>query len=342
MTVGGKQGIEEGRWMALGATLLMVFTLPPVLTACEGNGGGEIQASGTVEAREADLGFQVGGRVEWIGPAEGDAVREGEEVARLDREELLARREVAVAQLAAARALLKEMHTGFRPQEIAEGEAALRGAEERLADANRDMERARRLYEGGAVSQEMLDKAETAARVAETAVDQATERVRILREGPRRERVAAQEAGVAQAQAALAQVEAALSNARVVVPFAGVVTIKHREPGETVSPGLPVLTVMDPEDRWVRIYVREDRMGQVRLGQEATITSDSYPDRSYRGEVVFISSEAEFTPRNVQTTEERVKLVYAVKVRIAEDPDQELKAGIPADVVLVGTGESGV
>jgi HlyD family secretion protein len=115
------------------------------------------------------------------------------------------------------------------------------------------------------------------------------------------------------------------------------VTVRHREPGETVSSGVPVLTVMDPEDRWVRIYVREDRIGEVSLGQSATITSDTYPDRSYSGEVVFIASEAEFTPRNVQTTEERVKLVYAVKVRITGDPSHHLKPGIPADVVLSGT-----
>ena len=90
----------------------------------------------------------------------------------------------------------------------------------------------------------------------------------------------------------------------VTVPFPGIVTIRHREPGETVSPGLPVLTVMDPEDRWVRIYVREDRIGEVSLGQAATISSDTYSDRTYEGEVVFIANEAEFTPRNVQTTEE--------------------------------------
>jgi len=211
-----------------------------------------------------------------------------------------------------------------------------------MADAQRDLERARRLFDGGAVSREALDKAETAARVAESAVDQARERVRLLEEGPRRERIAAQQAVVAQAEAAVAQVDAALSNSLVTIPFQGVVTIRHREPGETVSPGAPVLTIMDPEDRWVRIYVREDRVGEVYLGQPASITSDTYGDRTYRGEVIFISSEAEFTPRNVQTTEERVKLVYAVKVQITEDPTHDLKAGIPADVVLEGSGESGV
>jgi HlyD family secretion protein len=96
---------------------------------------------------------------------------------------------------------------------------------------------------------------------------------------------------------------------------------------------------MDPEDRWVRIYVRQDRIGEVSLGQAASISSDTYPERSYAGEVIFIANDAEFTPRNVQTTEERVKLVYAVKVRITDDPSHDLKAGIPADVVLMGAGE---
>ncbi|MFH1764627.1 MAG: HlyD family efflux transporter periplasmic adaptor subunit [Gemmatimonadota bacterium] len=342
VTIGGRDcpGLER-RGVGFRGAFLLALGFAPLLISCGGERSGEIQASGTVEAREADLGFQIAGRIGWIGPNDGDPVREGDEVARLDTEELDARRRAAEGQMEAARALLAEMASGFRPGEIAEGQAALRGTEEQMADARRDLDRARRLFDGGAISREMLDKAETVARVVESAVDQARERVLILEEGPRQERVAAQRAMVSQAEAAVAQVDAALSNARITVPFPGVVTIKHREPGETVAPGLPVLTVMDPEDRWVRIYVREDRIGEVQLGQEATITSDTYPDRTYRGKVIFIANESEFTPRNVQTTEERVKLVYAVKVRITEDPSHDLKAGIPADVVLAGTGESG-
>jgi HlyD family secretion protein len=99
-----------------------------------------------------------------------------------------------------------------------------------------------------------------------------------------------------------------------------------------------VLTLLDPDDRWVRIYVREDVVGRVQLGMTASVTSDTYPERTFDGEVVFIASEAEFTPRNVQTAEERTKLVYAVKVRITSDPDFILKPGIPADVRLVERG----
>ena len=102
-----------------------------------------------------------------------------------------------------------------------------------------------------------------------------------------------------------------------------------------MGPGAPVFSLLDPDDRWVRIYVREDEIGRVQLGQQAQIRADTYPDRVYDGEVVFIGSEAEFTPRNVQTQEERTRLVYPVKVRITGDAGFELKPGIPADVVLV-------
>jgi HlyD family secretion protein len=312
-----------------------------ILAGCGGNGDGRIQASGTVEATDADLGFQMAGRIESISVREGDSVRSGQEVAALDQSELLARRRAAEAQGSAARALLAEMQTGFRDEEIAEGRAALRQAEEREEDARRDRDRAQRLFDGGSISQEMLDKAQTAFQVAEAAVEQAQQRFAILQEGVRPERIAAQRALVDQAEASVAQIDAALQNSVVTVPFPGLVTVRHREPGETASPGLPVLTIMDPEDRWVRIYVREDRIGEVSLGQTASITSDTYPEREYEGEVVFIASEAEFTPRNVQTTEERVKLVYAIKVRITGDPSHDLKAGIPADVVLHGAEAPG-
>ena len=99
-----------------------------------------------------------------------------------------------------------------------------------------------------------------------------------------------------------------------------------------------VITLMDPENRWVRIYVREDEIGRIQIGQRAVISSDTYPDRMYEGEVIFIGSEAEFTPRNVQTAEERIKLVYPVKVRITGDPEFELKPGVPADVTLIEAG----
>lgn len=147
--------------------------------------------------------------------------------------------------------------------------------------------------------------------------------------------LAAARAQVAQAEAAVATLDATLANSRILAPFAGVVTLRHREPGEIAGAGAAVVTLMNPDDRWVRIYVPENRLGRVALGAAAEITSDTFPGKRYAGEVAFIASSAEFTPKNVQTTEERVKLVYAVKVRITGDPSQELKPGLPADVRLV-------
>lgn len=295
---------------------------------------GEIAASGTVEATEAQLGFQVPGRIDTLTVDEGARVTAGQLLARLDRAELDARRAQAAAQLGAARALLSELLAGSRAEDVAQARAIAAAAADRFGDAQRDLERTRTLFQGGAVSQEMMDKAQTACDVARAQRDQTAQALRLVEAGPRPERIAAQRAVVAQAEAAVRQLDATLANAEVRAPFDGVVSVKDREIGETVGAGTPILTLSNLGDRWVRIYVREDRIGAVRLGQRADITADTYPDKHYPGEVSYIASEAEFTPRTVQTTEERVKLVYAVKVRITGDAAIDLKPGIPADVRL--------
>ena len=314
----------------LAVAALLYFVLRPRGDA------GALDASGTVEATDAQLGFQAAGRIDTILVDEGDRVKTGQLLARLDVSELTARRAQAVAQLAAARAGLTELEHGSRSQEVQQGRDALAAAEQKLADARRDLDRTRRLFDGGAVSREALDKAQTAFDVAQSSRDQSAQALQLLEVGPRPERIAAQRAAVAQAHATVAQIDAMLANAQIRAPFGGVVSVKDREIGETVSGGAPVLTVTNLDDRWVRIYIPETRVGAVHLGEGATITADTYKGKLYRGAVSFIASEAEFTPKNVQTTDERVKLVYAVKVRITSDSTYDLKPGIPADVQLGG------
>jgi HlyD family secretion protein len=320
--------------IAVAAAVLVVAALVVTIALWDRGATDTVAASGTVEATEADLGFQVPGRIDSIRVQEGDSVTGGQELAWLDRTELLARRHQAEAQLATARARLSELERGFRSEEIAQGRAATRAAAQRLADARRDLERVRRLFEGGAVSRQQLDDAETALTVAEADHDRAQEQLRILEQGPRSEQIAAQRAVLAQARATVAQLDASLANTVVRAPFDGIVTVRHREPGEIVGAGAPVLTIMNPDDRWIRIYVRGDEVGRLSLGRGAEITADAYPDRTYTGAVSFIASEAEFTPRNVQTTAERVKLVYRVKVRVTGDATFDLKPGLPADVQI--------
>ena len=312
--------------LGLGAGLLVV--------GCGRNHSGGVVASGTIEATEADLGFQAAGRIDSILVHEGDLVRPGDRLASLDRREVAARRTAAAAQLSAQQARLAELERGYRPEEIAQVQAALRAAERRFADAERDRTRSRNLFDGGAISQQSLDGAETAYAVAEADRDRLREQARLFQEGPRQEQIAAQRAVVAQASATVEQAEAFLAFAEITAPFAGTISRRLREPGEVVSPGLPVLTLINPGDRWIRIYIREDELGRVSLGQPASIRIDTFPDRTYQGQVSFIASEAEFTPRNVQTAEERVKLVYRVKVRVVADSALDLKPGLSADVEL--------
>jgi HlyD family secretion protein len=314
------------------AVLVLVLVLVPVLRRIGQHG--RLTASGTVEATEAQLGFMVPGRIDSIRVREGDRVEAGASLASLDRVEAGARRAQAAAALAAAGAQLEEMERGSRREEIAQARAAREAAQQRLADAQLDYQRTDALIRNHVVSQQTFDKAKTALDVARAQADQAEEQYRLVVAGPRRERVEAARAQVAQAEAALRATDAALANMVIRAPFGGVVTVRHREPGEIVGAGAAVVSLMNRDDRWVRIYVSEARIGAVHTGQDATITSDTFQGRTYPGRVVYISSEAEFTPKNVQTEEERVKLVYAVKVRITGDPAFELKPGMPADVRL--------
>jgi HlyD family secretion protein len=324
--------MKDKRLIAVPVAVVLLALVGWLLARGPGDERAQIEASGTIEGTEADLGFQVGGRVAQVNVREGDVVTAGAMLARLDAAELEARKAAAVAQAEAARALLSELERGARPEELRQTQSGVAAAQQKMEESEAALARTRRLFEGGAVSREQLDQAETIYTVARTQYQQAREQLALVNSGPRSERIEAQRATVRQADANVAQVQASIDNALIRAPFAGVVTVRHREPGESVSPGAPVLTVMNTSDRWVRIYVREDQVGRVRIGAPATIRSDSHPGREFNGRVTFVSSEAEFTPRNVQTAEERVKLVYAVKVAILADTALQLKPGVPADV----------
>jgi HlyD family secretion protein len=290
-------------------------------------------ASGTVEATEADVGFGVGGTVAEVLVEEGDAVTGGQTLARLDAQELKARLAAAEAQVGVAGAQLEELRRGPRAEEIAQARAVVAGIVEQLEEARRAAARAAALYQAGAISAQAQEQAATRVGVLEAQRAQAAEQLRALEVGTRRERIAGATSSVRQAEAAAAQASAALDHTTAKSPWPGLVTERHREPGETVAAGVPIVTVLNPADRWVRVYIGETAIARVVPGQPATIHADGL-ESSFDGRVVHVASEAEFTPRNVQTPEERSRLVYAVKVRILGDPELRLKPGMPVDVRL--------
>lgn len=272
-----------------------------------------------------------------------------------------ARIDQARADLAAREARLAELRSGSRRQEEQMAVAQAREAEANLKNMRTEFERQEALFEQGITARQALDTARTAFEVAAERHRNALERLDLVKEGPRQEEIRRAEADVRQAIAALrlaetgeievvrarqeletlgaevARDQAALDAALVQLdytvlrsPKRGVVLRKHVEPGEVIAAGTPVVTLADLRDVWLEIYVPEPRLGLVKLGQAAEVTTDSYPGKVYRGTVTFVSAEAEFTPKNVQTQEERVKLVFAVKITL-DNPDQELKPGMPAD-----------
>jgi len=299
---------------------------------------GAIVASGTVEATEADVGFQTGGRIEEVLVVEGDRVTARQPLARLDGAELEARLAAAEAQVEVARAQLTELREGARPEEMAQARAAVTAAAQRLETARTEAGRARRLFDGGAISRQALDEANTQLAVVEAQHVQAAEQLLALERGTRTERIAAATAQLHQAEAVMEQIDAVLASAVALSPWPGIVTTRHREPGETVAPGTPVITVLNPDDRWVRVYIGEADLVRLSLGQRVAIIADGLPDMRFAGSVSHIAEQAEFTPRNVQTPEERSRLVYAVKVRVLEDAELRLKTGMPVDVRIETAG----
>jgi HlyD family secretion protein len=193
-----------------------------------------------------------------------------------------------------------------------------------------DYDRAQRLYGKDAVSTQDRDLAETALKRAEAAFQATRQRYNQAVEGSRKEDIAIARANLREAHAnrGLSRVNWEYTTLRA--PFAGVITVRQAELGEVVVPGTPVVTLADLDHIWLRAYVAETDLGRIRWGQEATIATDTYPGKQYRGRVSFISSNAEFTPKSVQTYKERVTLVYRIKIDI-DNPNHELKPGMPAD-----------
>lgn len=266
--------------------------------------------------------------------------------------------------LRAAEERLGMLKAGFRTQEIEEGRANLRQAEARLEIARLTRDRYRGLLADGAIANQDLDRAESDLQAAEGAVRAARERLNILEEGSRpedirmaqaeRDRAAAAleaaranaatldlrqqdvrvaEAVVREAQANVRRLETQVAELKVFAPLAATVLTKAVEAGEVVAAGKPLVLLGDLDHPWIKIYVPETQLGKVGLGAPARVLVDSFPNQPFRGTVTWISDQAEFTPKNVQTAEERVNLVYAVKIMI-QNAERKLKAGMPADAEL--------
>ncbi len=360
------------------------------------NSGKAIQVSGNIELTEVNIAFKTSGKLMERTVDEGDVVKKGQVIARLDRDQLLAQREreaaglnSAISQFAQAetslawqkenmagdveqrkadldsyQARLQELKNGSRPQEIQEAKAAVDSAQSEYDRAKRDWDRAQTLYKNDDISTAQYDQYRNRWESSDAALKQAKERQALVLAGPRVEQI---EAAAAQVQRALGSLKMAESNALEIKrreqeltfrrseierakanvalidtqladttaasPVDGVVLVKAADVGEVLAAGTTVVTIGDIDHPWLRAYINETDLGRVKLGAKAKITTDSYPGKVYEGRVSFIASEAEFTPKQIQTQEERVKLVYRIKIDV-DNPRHELKSNMPADAEI--------
>ena len=288
---------------------------------------------GTVDARQVDLSFQVGGRIARLLTDEGRTVRAGDAVAELDAADLRLAAERAAAQSESARKALAALKAGARPQELRVAAAALAqaGADERFAQ--QEVSRTAQLVDQHFVSPQQMDRVRSTADAARARVEQARESLALLRAGARKEDVERASADVAAAETAQRSIERQLGYVTLPSPSDGTVSVRLADAGQVVAAGQPVFRIAQLSRPWVRAYLAEPDLARVQLGQRAEVRVDGLPGKVFAARLSFISPQAEFTPKTVETRALRVDLVYRVTVDV-DDPGRLLKIGMPADVVL--------
>ena len=294
---------------------------------------GTLLVSGNIEAHESVLGFKVPGRIVELPVEEGQWVEAGAVLARLDAADYRQQVSVDEAALRVRNAELALALAGSREQEI---EVAQRNVADAAADLKQkelDFQRAQELHQKDVVSAQFRDQAETNLKRSRAVYERTQQTLSQVQEGTRKEQIAIARANVTQAQERLRLSRVNFEYSELRAPRAGVVTVRQAELGEVVNPATPVVTLADLDNVWLRAYVNETDLGRIRWGQEATLNTDTYPDKSYRGRISFIASQAEFTPKSVQTFKERVTLVYRIKIDI-DNPNHEFKPGMPADATI--------
>jgi HlyD family secretion protein len=285
---------------------------------------------GNVDIRDVEMAFRQSGRLARLTVEEGDRVEPGELLGELDAQPFHEALAVAEAQARQASAELQKLRRGYRSHEVAETAQSVRQAEAALAFAEGELKRQSAVVTSGATTQHAHDQARSARDQAAAQLAAAKAALGLKREGYRHEDISAAEARLAWAEAAVAQARTALADTRLFSPAAATVLTRVREPGSMVNAASPVYTLSLRAPVYVRAYVGEPQLGLVVPGTAVTVRSDS-SDKTYQGQVGFVSPRAEFTPKSVETTELRTDLVYRLRIVVA-DPDDALRQGMPVTI----------
>ncbi len=289
------------------------------LFGCNSHDGETISATGTIEATEITLSAQSGGQVKNIITDEGDIVRTDDTLLIIDDTDWRFQLEQARGGYETAEAQFRLALKGTREEDVIQSEANYENARD-------DLKRMEDLFRARSISEKQLDDARTRFTVSQQIWEK-------MKRGSRQEEIDAARAHRDQTKAQMASLQKKVNDCIVVSPIAGTITKRYVEQGELASTGMALYKISDLSTMDITIYVSESDLPKVKLNQKAIVNIDAFKKKDYEGKVTFISSTAEFTPKNIQTNDERTKLVFSVKVKVP-NPDGTLKAGIPADVAL--------
>jgi len=290
------------------------------LLGCSSHNEETISATGTIEATEITLSAQVGGQIKRVIADEGDVVQIGDTLLIIDNTDWAYQQEQARGGYEMAEAQFRLALKGAREEDVIQAEANYK-------NADTDLKRMEELFRAKSISEKQLDDARTWFTVSQQTWEK-------MKRGSRQEEIDAARARRDQAKAQLASLQKKVNDCIVTAQAAGTITKRFIEQGELASTGMALYRISDLSSMDITIYVSESDLPKVKLNQKAIVNIDAFQKRDYEGKVIFISSTAEFTPKNIQTKDERTKLVFSVKVKVP-NPDGTLKAGIPADVSLL-------
>lgn len=292
-----------------------------------------LRISGNIEAHESVVSFKVQGRIVELPVQEGQYITQGDLLAQLDNDDYRQQVSVDEATVGTREAELELALAGSRVQEIQAAKQSLLDAQADLELKRAEFQRRQALLEEQGVSREDVDSARTLLKRAQATYERVKHTHGQIVEGTRKEEIAVRRANLQLAREHLQMSKVKLAYTALSAPVSGVVLVRQAELGEVVAPGTPVVTIADVDHLWMRGYINETDLGRVRWSQPATVRTDTYPDKPYQGRVSFISSQAEFTPKSVETYKERVTLVYRIKIDL-DNPNHELKPGMPAEAVI--------
>ncbi|MGE5396807.1 MAG: HlyD family secretion protein [Chitinophagales bacterium] len=293
---------------------------------------GVVQATGTIEAKTVELSARTAGVIARVLVDEGDKVKQGQLAAEIQRKDLLAQRENNALGVAKAQAQLEDLVSGARAQEKSQSAAAVNIARVNYEKAKSDLDKKQALFDGGAISSDELERYQTNLEVTRNQLASAESGLSLIESGSRPQSIAAARTAVEQAKAVLKASDVALNDLKITSPLDGTVISRNYEPGEVAQAGTSIATVADLEHLWIKVYIPIDELPAVKLGEEVDFTV-SGSSKVFTGTVSYIASKGEFTPRSVQTKNERANIVFAVKIRTGSQGGL-LKPGMPADVVF--------